>query len=117
MERKRGLSWLKDRRVLVLCGGCIFAGFLLGMLIFGSPGTCHPPRAASRRGSVTKAINEKQTGVLELQAGELGAALAQRGRTHTCPGGPGNRLVVGGFGFARREVDSRTQERYRPADL
>ena len=37
MERKRDLSWLRHWRVLILCGGCIFAGFLLGMLIFGSP--------------------------------------------------------------------------------
>jgi multidrug efflux pump subunit AcrA (membrane-fusion protein) len=37
MERKRGLSWLADWRVLLLCGGGLFAGFLLGMLIFGSP--------------------------------------------------------------------------------
>lgn len=37
MERKRDFSWLKNWRVLTLCGGCIVAGFLLGMLIFGSP--------------------------------------------------------------------------------
>jgi NADH:ubiquinone oxidoreductase subunit 5 (subunit L)/multisubunit Na+/H+ antiporter MnhA subunit len=37
MERKRDLSWLRHWRVLTLCGGCLFAGFLLGMLIFGSP--------------------------------------------------------------------------------
>ena len=37
MERKRDLFWLKDARVLIPCGGCVFAGFLLGMLIFGSP--------------------------------------------------------------------------------
>ena len=37
MERKRDLSWLKDWRALILYGGCIFAGFLMGMLIFGSP--------------------------------------------------------------------------------
>jgi hypothetical protein len=37
MERKWDLSRLKDWRVLVLCAGCVFAGFLLGMLIFGSP--------------------------------------------------------------------------------
>jgi NADH:ubiquinone oxidoreductase subunit 5 (subunit L)/multisubunit Na+/H+ antiporter MnhA subunit len=37
MERKQDLSWLRDGRVLTLCGGTLFAGFLLGMLIFGSP--------------------------------------------------------------------------------
>jgi hypothetical protein len=37
MERKRGFSWLKNWRLPTLCGGCIVAGFLLGMLIFGSP--------------------------------------------------------------------------------
>lgn len=37
MERERDVSWLKNWRVLVLCGGCLFAGFLVGMLIFGSP--------------------------------------------------------------------------------
>jgi hypothetical protein len=38
MERKRDFSWLKKNwRVLTLCGGCVFAGFLVGMLIFGSP--------------------------------------------------------------------------------
>ena len=37
MKRKRDLFWLKNWRVLTLCGGCIVAGFLLGMLIFGSP--------------------------------------------------------------------------------
>jgi hypothetical protein len=37
MEQKRDLSWLTNWRVLTLCGGCIAAGFLLGMLIFGSP--------------------------------------------------------------------------------
>lgn len=37
MERKQDLSWLRNWRVLTVCGGCIFAGFLLGMLIFGSP--------------------------------------------------------------------------------
>jgi uncharacterized membrane protein (DUF485 family) len=37
MERKRDFSWLKNWRVLTLCGGCLFAGFLVGMLIFGSP--------------------------------------------------------------------------------
>jgi hypothetical protein len=34
MERKREFSWLKNFCVFTLCGGCIFAGFLLGMLIF-----------------------------------------------------------------------------------
>ena len=34
---ERVFSWLKNWRVLTLCGGCLFAGFLLGMLIFGSP--------------------------------------------------------------------------------
>jgi len=37
MERKRDLSWLKNWRVLTLSGICLFAGFLVGMLIFGSP--------------------------------------------------------------------------------
>ena len=37
MERRPDFSWLKDGRVLILCGGCAFAGFLAGMLIFGSP--------------------------------------------------------------------------------
>jgi hypothetical protein len=38
MERKWAFSWLmKNWRVLTLCGGCVFAGFLLGLLIFGSP--------------------------------------------------------------------------------
>lgn len=37
MERKRDLSSLKDWRVCILCGGCVFAGFVVGMLIFGSP--------------------------------------------------------------------------------
>ena len=37
MERKRDFSWLKNWRVLTLCGSRIVAGFLLGMLIFGSP--------------------------------------------------------------------------------
>ena len=37
MERKQDLSWLKNWRVLTLWGGGIVAGFLLGMLIFGSP--------------------------------------------------------------------------------
>jgi Sec-independent protein translocase protein TatA len=35
--RKRDYSWLKNWRVRTLCGGCLFAGFLVGMLIFGSP--------------------------------------------------------------------------------
>jgi hypothetical protein len=37
MARNRDLSCLKDWRVLIVCSCCIFAGFLLGMLIFGSP--------------------------------------------------------------------------------
>ena len=37
MERKRDLPWLKNWRVLPLSGICLFAGFLVGMLIFGSP--------------------------------------------------------------------------------
>ena len=37
MERKRALSWLTDGRVLIVCGACLLAGFVLGMLIFGSP--------------------------------------------------------------------------------
>jgi hypothetical protein len=35
--RKQDFSWLKNWRVLTLCCGCLFAGFLVGMLIFGSP--------------------------------------------------------------------------------
>jgi hypothetical protein len=36
---KRGpdLSWLKDWRVLALAGGCLIAGFLIGLLTFGAP--------------------------------------------------------------------------------
>ncbi len=35
---ERAFSWLeKNWQVLTLCGGCLFAGFLLGLLIFGSP--------------------------------------------------------------------------------
>ena len=37
MERKRDFSWLTNPRVLTLCVGCLFAGFLVGLLIFGSP--------------------------------------------------------------------------------
>jgi membrane protein implicated in regulation of membrane protease activity len=37
MERNRDHSWLRHWRVLILCGGTLLAGFLLGMLIFGSP--------------------------------------------------------------------------------
>jgi hypothetical protein len=37
MESKRRLSWLTDGRVLITCGVSLFAGFLVGMLIFGSP--------------------------------------------------------------------------------
>lgn len=37
MERQRALSWLTDGRVLIVCGVCLLAGFVLGMLIFGSP--------------------------------------------------------------------------------
>jgi Sec-independent protein translocase protein TatA len=37
MERKQGLSGLKDRRLLIISSGCAFAGLLAGMLIFGSP--------------------------------------------------------------------------------
>jgi hypothetical protein len=38
MERKQDFSWLKKNwRVLILCGSCLFAGFLAGMLFFGSP--------------------------------------------------------------------------------
>jgi hypothetical protein len=36
MERKRDFSWLKNWRVLTLSSGCLLAGFLAGMLIFGS---------------------------------------------------------------------------------
>jgi hypothetical protein len=31
------VSLLKDRRVIGLSAGCLIAGFLAGMLIFGSP--------------------------------------------------------------------------------
>jgi hypothetical protein len=37
MEHKRDFPWLKNWQVLVLCGGFLFGGFLVGMLIFGSP--------------------------------------------------------------------------------
>ena len=38
MERKRDFSWLKKNwLVLILCGGCLFAGFLVGLLTVGSP--------------------------------------------------------------------------------
>lgn len=37
MAHKRDLAWLKDWRVLIFSGGCLFAGFILAMLIFGSP--------------------------------------------------------------------------------
>jgi protein-S-isoprenylcysteine O-methyltransferase Ste14 len=37
MERQRDLSWLKDGRVLAVCTGTLVAGFLIGLLIFGSP--------------------------------------------------------------------------------
>jgi NADH:ubiquinone oxidoreductase subunit 5 (subunit L)/multisubunit Na+/H+ antiporter MnhA subunit len=37
MERKQDISWLTDSRVLTVCGGCVFAGFLAGLLIFGWP--------------------------------------------------------------------------------
>lgn len=37
MERNQNSSWLRNWRILILCGGALFAGFLLGMLIFGSP--------------------------------------------------------------------------------
>ena len=37
MERRPDLSWLKDWRLRIFGGACIFAGFLAGMLIFGSP--------------------------------------------------------------------------------
>jgi len=42
MERQRDLFCLKDGRILVLCGGCIFVGFLVGMVIFGSPWHLQP---------------------------------------------------------------------------
>jgi len=43
MDRKRVISWLKRRSlVLTLCGGCLFAGFLLGLLIFGQPWHLRP---------------------------------------------------------------------------
>src|SRR5262249_1063884 len=34
---KRDFFWLRDWRVLALAGGCLVAGFLAGLLIFGSP--------------------------------------------------------------------------------
>lgn len=37
MKRIRDFSWRGNWLVLTLCGGSLFAGFLLGMLIFGSP--------------------------------------------------------------------------------
>jgi ABC-2 type transport system permease protein len=37
MERKRDVWWLTNWRVLTLCGSCLFAGFLIGLLFFGSP--------------------------------------------------------------------------------
>ena len=37
VKSKRDVSWLKDRRVIAVSGGCVIAGFLVGMLIFGSP--------------------------------------------------------------------------------
>jgi hypothetical protein len=43
MEHKRDLSWLTDWRVLLVCGGTLLAGFLTGMLFFGSPWHL-PPR-------------------------------------------------------------------------
>jgi membrane protein implicated in regulation of membrane protease activity len=124
MERKRDLFWLKDSRVLILCGGT-FAGFLLGMLIFGAPWHLPPAwgdiptwitavatvgllagavvtaiyairafRAQSREVSdqaemlrvqsqqlvEQRAINEKQTEVLELQVAELRESLKERER-------------------------------------
>lgn len=42
MEQKRYFSWLKDWRVLTLCGSCLFAGFLLGLLIFYKPWHLQP---------------------------------------------------------------------------
>jgi hypothetical protein len=37
MERQSHISSFKDGRVIALCIGCLFAGFLGGLLIFGSP--------------------------------------------------------------------------------
>jgi hypothetical protein len=37
MERKRDLAWLINWRVLLVCGSTLFAGFFVGMLVFGSP--------------------------------------------------------------------------------
>ena len=37
MEHQSDTSRFKDGRVIALCIGCLFAGFLVGMLIFGSP--------------------------------------------------------------------------------
>lgn len=37
MKRKRDFSWLKNWQIPTLCGGCLFVGFLVGMLIFGAP--------------------------------------------------------------------------------
>ncbi len=111
MERKRDFSLLKNWRVLTLCGGCIVAGFLLGMLIFGSPWHLPPAwgdiptwitgiaTAGLLVGAIITAryaikafgkqseqledqrrINAEQTGVLALQAEELGESLKERKR-------------------------------------
>lgn len=37
MERQSETSRFKDGRVIALCIGCFFAGFLIAMLIFGAP--------------------------------------------------------------------------------
>ena len=37
MKPERDPSWLKDRRVRWAAAGCLLAGFLLGMLVFGAP--------------------------------------------------------------------------------
>ena len=37
MDRNRDLSWLRDWHVLLISSETLFAGFLLGMLVFGSP--------------------------------------------------------------------------------
>jgi hypothetical protein len=37
MERQSDTSRFKDGRVIALCIGCLLAGFLIGMLIFGTP--------------------------------------------------------------------------------
>jgi hypothetical protein len=103
--------WLKKWKVLTLSGACLFAGFLVGMLIFGSPWHLPPAwgdiptwitaiatvglligaaftavyaakafREQTRQLEEQRNVNAKQTTVLELQATELRASLAERQR-------------------------------------